>query len=223
MKNRTISIILIIAVLAAGAGIWAKTRPTNSTLQTVSVALDWTPNTNHTGMYVAQQKGWYKNAGINLKLLPYSESVAAETLVSTGKAEVGISSTESIVAASASGAPVVGIGAIVSHNTSVLAVRKDSGITSPKQLDGKTYGGFGASFETPLINKVIQQDGGTGSFKNVTLSTDSIQALQSRKVDFVWIYEGWESIIAKRAGLELTTFPITKYGVPDYSTPDFVA
>jgi len=223
MKKYILGLALVLAATAA-YGVWWQTNrdPATPAGRSVSLALDWTPNTNHTGIYVANKMGWYKAAGIDLKLLPYSSSVTPDQLVSSGKADVGISSTEGIVADAGAGSPVVSIGAIVAHNTSVLAVRQDSGITSPKQLDGKIYGGFGAVYETPEIGSMIKQAGGNGDFKNVTLDVDPVEALKSKRVDFVWVFAGWEVIQAQSQGMPLTTFPITKYGVPDYSTPDFI-
>ena len=63
------------------------------------MALDWTPNTNHTGIYVAQQKGWYREQGIDLQILPYSDADTPEKLVATGQADFGISFEESVVTA----------------------------------------------------------------------------------------------------------------------------
>jgi ABC-type nitrate/sulfonate/bicarbonate transport system substrate-binding protein len=225
LKRYKLTLTFVLVVVVIGVGVWVKSthNPTSGTKTPLSLALDWTPNTNHTGIYVALKKGWYKAAGINLKLLPYSSSVTPDQLVSSGKADVSISSTEGVVSDAGAGSPVVSIAAIVAHNTSVLAVRKDSGITSPKQLDGKTYGGFGAPYEAAVIDTVIKHVGGSGDFKNVTLDVDPVEALKSKRVDFVWVFSGWEVIQAKREGLALTTFPITSYGVPDYSTPDFIS
>ncbi len=186
-----------------------------------TIALDWTPNTNHTGIYVALQKGWYKEQGLDIKILPYSQ-VSADTLVSTGKADAGISSTENIVADAATGNPVVSIAAIIAHNTSALVALSDSDIKSPRDLDGKIYGGFGLPYEQAVVSEVIKHDGGTGEFKNVTLTTSAMQALESKKIDFVWIFMSWEGIEANRAKLGLKVFPIPMFGIPDYSTPNII-
>src|SRR5436305_11392988 len=87
-------------------------------LTSMNLALDWTPNTNHTGIYVALAQGWYRAEGIDLHLLPYSTNVSPDVLVSSGKADVGISATEGIVADAAIGQPVVYIDAFFQHNTS---------------------------------------------------------------------------------------------------------
>ncbi len=77
----------------------------------VTLALDWTPNTNHTGIYVAMQKGYYQQNGIDLTLAPYSSSVYPEQLVATGKAEFGISFPESVTTFRAQDVPIVSIAA----------------------------------------------------------------------------------------------------------------
>jgi ABC-type nitrate/sulfonate/bicarbonate transport system substrate-binding protein len=191
-------------------------------LTRMSLALDWTPNTNHTGIYVALAQKWYQAEGIDLRLLPYSASVSPDVLVATSKADVGISSTEGIVADAATGQPVVSITAIIQHNTSALVSLASSGLTRPRDFDGKTYGGFGAPYEAAVVGEIIQKDGGKGKFTNITLSVNAMQALESRRIDFVWVFEGWEVIQAQRAGVKLNIFPITNYGVADYYTPNIV-
>ncbi len=215
--------LFILCALIVGAFVWQNTSPKKAVaLEPLSIVFDWTPNTNHTGIYVALAEGWYKEEGIDLTILPYSEAVSPDIVVASGKADLGISSTESIVADQAAGAPVVSVAAIIAHNTSSLAVRKDSGITRASQLEGKIYGGYGAPFEEPVINTIIKTDGGKGEFKNVTLGVDALEALKSKRIDFSWIFDAWQGVQAKREGLALTTFPITDNGIPDYSTPDII-
>ena len=202
--------------------------PGSQHLSSVSIALDWTPNTNHTGIYVAQQKGWYQQQGLNLSILPYSQETAPETLVASGKADFAISFEESVTTARVSGQDLVSIAAIVQHNTSALAVRADSGITRPAQLAGKVYGNFGDPFEPYVISDVIDCDGGNVtpadiSANSPTLNIDPIAALQTKQVDYVWIYEGWEGVEAQRLGLKLTLFPVSNYCLPDYYTPVIIS
>ncbi|MDQ2884953.1 MAG: ABC transporter substrate-binding protein [Chloroflexota bacterium] len=229
----TIALPIILIIVVVGVFVLQQREPTTTTssqgttksvsLTHMTLALDWTPNTNHTGIYVAMAKGWYRDQGIDLQLLPYSSNINPDTLVSTGKADVGVSSTESVVADYGVGQPVVSIAAIIQHNTSALVTRADSGLNSPRDLDGKTYGGFGAPYETAVVSQIIEHAGGKGVFKNVTLNVDPIQALKSKQVDFEWIYQGWEGIQAEREGLKLNTFYITQNGVADYYTPTIVA
>jgi ABC-type nitrate/sulfonate/bicarbonate transport system substrate-binding protein len=197
-------------------------KSTAQQLTSFNLALDWTPNTNHTGIYVALAQNWYRSEGIDLHLLPYSANVSPDVLVSNGKADAGISFTEGIVTDAAVGQSVVSIAAIIQHNTSALVTLASSGLTRPRDLDGKIYGGFGAPYEQSVVSLVIQKDGGKGQFKNVTLSVDAMQALESHRIDFVWVYEGWEVIQAQREGFRLNIFPITNYGIPDYYTPNII-
>src|SRR6266851_4218402 len=126
-------------------------------LTSMSLALDWTPNTNHTGIYVALDQKWYRDEGIDLNLLPYSASVSPDVLVGSGKADVGISATEGIVSDAAAGQPVVSIAAIIQHNTSALVTLASSGLTRPRELDGKVYGGFGAPYESEVVGEIKQK------------------------------------------------------------------
>jgi ABC-type nitrate/sulfonate/bicarbonate transport system substrate-binding protein len=180
---------------------------------TVTLALDWTPNTNHTGIYVAQQLGYFKAAGIDLRIVPYG-STAPETLVSTHKADFGISYQDGLTEAAATGGDITSIFAITQKTDVVIGVRANSGITSPKQLDGKTYAGYGSPLEVPMLKYVIKHDGGTGSFKDVTLNTDAYQALYAGQADFALPEPSWEVIQAKLVGKPLNTFDLSGYGFP---------
>lgn len=228
MKKKVLLILVAVFIVSAAAFLIYKNKSSDSdntsqTLTEVTLALDWTPNTNHTGIYVAQQKGFYRQKGIDLKILPYSSNVSSDSLVIAKKADVGIGFTEGIVADTAVKTPVKSIASIIAHNTSVIIARKDAGINSPKDLDGKTYGGYGAPYEEPVMNQVIKNAGGKGEFKNVTVDTDPISALETKKVDFVWVYDGWEGVQAKLQNLDVQKFYLQDYGIPDYSTPNIIS
>ena len=114
----------------------------------VRFSLDWTPNTNHTGIYVAMEKAWYKDANLDVEVLPYSDANTPDTLVSTGQADFGISFAESVVTDRVSGLPVKSVAAILQTNTSALATLKSSGLDTLDKLVGKRYAGFGSPFES---------------------------------------------------------------------------
>lgn len=223
-KTNITVVILLLFLFMGGAWFLGKKyynppKPIEKPLPAVSVALDYTPNTNHTGIFVALKKGYYKNEGIDVKILPYSGNVSAEVLVSTNKSDIGISYTEGVVTSAASGNPVVSIATIIRHNTSSLVALENSGIKTPKDLDGKIYGGFGAPFENAVVGEIIKKAGGKGKFKTVLLDMDGIKALQTKKIDFVWIFDGWTGVQAKRQGVKLVSFPLVENGIPDYYTP----
>ena len=224
--KKFIIIFLVILVLAAVFVLKSAFRGQQNTAENLtpfSVVLDWTPNTNHTGMYVALAKGWYKNQGLAVKILPYASGTSPEVLVTSGKADVAVSSTEGVVAAAASGNPVVSIAAIIQHNTSGFLARSDAGIKTPKDFDNKIDGDSASPVEKAILTKIITSDGGKGTFKNVNLDVDSMQALASRKIDFFWAFEGWEVIQAIEQRIPVVYFPSLKYGIADYYTPVLIS
>lgn len=190
----------------------------------VRFSLDWTPNTNHTGIYVAQQKGWYDQQGIDLQILPYSDANTPDTLVATGQADFGISFEESVVTDRVNRLPIKSVAAVLQTNTSALATLKSSGLDRPARLEGKRYAGFGSTYEEPVIATVLKSDGApTGNVQNITTNLSGYQALVAKQADFLWIYLGWEGIQAKLDNVELNTFLLKDHGVPDYYTPVIIA
>jgi ABC-type nitrate/sulfonate/bicarbonate transport system substrate-binding protein len=181
----------------------------------VRLALDWTPNTNHLGFYVADAKGWYTEAGVELDVLPYG-GTAPEAILAAHQAECGISFQDALTFAAAAGAPIVSAMAILQHTAQEIAVLGSSSIERPRDLDGKTYAGFGYPNEVPTLQAVIRHDGGKGDFDTVTLDTAAYEALYQQRADFVITFSAWEGIEAGQRGIDLRTFQFTDYGFPDF-------
>lgn len=183
--------------------------------RTIRVALDWTPNTNHTGLFVAQAEGWFAEAGLDVEFLPYN-STSPDTLVSSGAAEFGISFQDSFTFSKAAGADITSVMAVLQHWGSEIAVRADrADITSPADLDGAVYGGFGGPGEKPKMRAVIQGAGGRGEFSTVVLGTSAYEALYAGEVDFTEPFVAWEGVEAELRGEPLKTFRYTDFGFPD--------
>lgn len=184
----------------------------------VSVALDWTPNTNHIGLFVAQAKGFYEEAGIDVEILPYTDTSAA-TLVASNVADFGILGSIGLFTQRTRGADLVATYALVQTETGRLVFKADrEDIQSPRDLDGKIYAGFGSDWETALIGTIIQHDGGTGEFETVTLGTSAYEALANGAVDFTLEVHTWEGVKAERDGPAQRAFRYADYGVPDQHT-----
>lgn len=181
----------------------------------VRLALDWTPNTNHTGFYVTRSKGWYADAAIALDVLPYG-GTAPEAVLAAGQADCGISFQDSLTFAVAAGAPIRSVMAILQHPAQEIAVLESSDITRPRMLDGKTYAGFGYPNEVPTLQAVVREDGGRGEFDVVTLDTAAYEALYQGRADFVITFTAWEGVEAELRGIALRTFAFTDYGFPDF-------
>ena len=182
---------------------------------TVRLALDWTPNTDHTGLYVARAKGWYAAAEIDLQILPYATN-PPETLLAAHQAECGISFQDSMTFAVARGAEIVSVAAILQRTASAIGVLADGPIARPKDLDGKTYAGFGYPNEVPTLKAVIKADGGTGDFVVATLDSASYEALYNKKADFTIPFTAWEGVEADLRGIDLRYFRFADYGFPEF-------
>ena len=192
-------------------------------LKKVTVMLDWTPNTNHAGIYLAKEKGWYKDAGLDVEIIEPAAG-GVEQVVAAGKADFGISVQEQVMPARAQGVPIVSIAAIQQHNTSSLMALAKSGIARPRDLAGKTYGGFGGALETAIVKKLVTCDGGDASkVKFVEVGdVDYLIGMEQGAYDFVWIFDGWDGIRATEVEQkQVASIPFIKYSqcIPDWYTP----
>jgi len=198
---------------------------TSGNAQKVSVMLDWVPNTNHTGLYVAQERGYFTQQGLNVEILPLAEGGSVEQIVGNGKVQFGISSSEPLAKARSEGIPIVSIAPIIQHDTSGFASLKKANITRPKDFEGKKYGSYGSPTDKALIGKLMQTDGGDVSkVEFVEIGDSDFLTLAAKgQVDFAWVFEGWEVIDGRLRGLELNYLPLTNYiqAIPDYYTPVF--
>lgn len=200
---------------AASASTAPSTQPTPPPIARVRLALDWTPNTNHTGFYVARAKGWYREAGIDLQVLPYA-SATPEALLAAHQAECGISFQDSLTFAAAAGADIVSVGAILQKTASAIGVLADGPISRPRDLDGRTYAGFGYPNEVPTLKAVIKADGGKGDFKVATLDAAAYEALYTERADFTIPFTAWEGVEADLRGIQLRYFQFADYGFPEF-------
>ena len=190
--------------------------PATPELESVSLALDWVPNTNHTGFFVARNQGFYEEAGIDFSLIPYS-GTHADTFVGNGQANFGISFQDAHVFSRSSGLTNISVMAILQHiGTEIAVVADRDDIQTPADLDGLTYAGFGLSYEGPIMAEVIRNAGGTGEFEIATLDTAAYEAVYSGRADFTVPFVAWEGIEAELRGQPLKTFKYTDYGFPDF-------
>lgn len=228
MKNRTALTLLTVLLLtfllpaASSSGTAAAAaRP----LTPVSLLLDWTPNTNHTGVYVALERGWYAEEGLDLKLLTPGEGGSVEQLVAAGKVDFGVSFQEWVTNARAAGLPLVSVAAVIQHNTSGFASLKSRNITRPRDFEQRVYGGWGTPMETAILKELMESDGGRISrLKQVTVGEGDLLVMLQRDIDLAWIFYGWQGIEAKLRGIPLNIVMLRDHvkAVPDYYTPVFI-
>jgi ABC-type nitrate/sulfonate/bicarbonate transport system substrate-binding protein len=191
-------------------------------LEKTTVILDWTPNTNHTGLYVALEKGYYKAEGLDVQIVQPSEGGTA-TLVATGKGDFGVSYQEDVTYALTGNEPlpIKAIATVIQHNTSGFAAPKSKNVNSVKNFEGKTYGGWGSPSEEAVLKAVMEKNGADYSkLKNVSIGNDDFFAATQKNIDFAWIFEGWTGIEAKIKGVDIDYIAVKDLDPAlDYYTP----
>lgn len=225
--KKYISIILAGALmLTTLSGCSKKEEKSANKGEKVTVVLDWTPNTNHTGLYTALENGYYKDQGLDVEIVQPPEGGAA-SLVASGKADFGISYQEEVTYAKTSDdlLPIKAIAAVIQHNSSGFASPKDKNIKTPKDFEGKIYGGWGSESETAAIKAVMEKTG--ADFNKVTIADigqDDFFTATTNSVDFAWIYEGWDVVQAKLKGFDLNFIPMNQFDKRlDYYTPVIIS
>ncbi|WP_411344842.1 ABC transporter substrate-binding protein [Paenibacillus sp. WLX1005] len=231
LRNKAGLLILLSVVLLMTACGQRSSDSQNSTgstdngtaLQDVQVVLDWTPNTNHTGLYVAQEMGYYKEAGLNVKIIQPGQG-GADTMVASGQVPFGISYQESVTQARVQDVPLVSLAAVIQHNTSGFAAPVDRGIKSPKDMEGKSYGAWGSPVEEAVMKSIMDTDGGDVSkVKSVNIGDADYFTAVKKGIDFAWIFYGWTGIEAELRGEPLDMLYVKDYSPNlDYYTPVIV-
>jgi ABC-type nitrate/sulfonate/bicarbonate transport system substrate-binding protein len=188
------------------------TTSEDNSLEEVSIVLDWTPNTNHTGIYVAKEKGYFKNHGLDVKIIMPGDA-GADQLVAAGKSQFGVSYQESITQARIQGIPLVSLAAVIQHNTSGFASPKAKNIVSPKDFAGKTYGGWGSPVEEAVISSIMKtEEADVKDVKIINMGDSDFFTAVNRDIDFAWIFYGWTGVES-----ELRNEPINMVYLTDYS------
>ena len=189
----------------------------------ITFVLDWTPNTNHTGLYAAQDLGYFSDAGLDVEIVQPPED-GAEMLVGSGKAQFGVSFQDSMLPAvwGENKMPIQAVAAVIQHNTSGIISRKGEGMDTPKGLEGKKYATWDLPIEKATLKQVVEDDG--GDFDKIELIpstvTDEVSALQSKSVDAIWIFYGWAGVKCEQEGLDTDFFAFKDINpVFDYYTP----
>ena len=213
------------ASASAGEGASAKSAPKSA--RKITFCLDYTPNTNHTGIYVAQAKGYFKDEGLTVKVVQPADGTA-EAMIGSGQAQMGVSYQDYIANALSSKNPVAieAVAAIIQHNTSGIMSRKADGITSAKKMEGHTYATWSMPVEQATIKQVMESDGGDFSkLKMVPYEVDDeVAGLKANMFDCVWVYEGWAVQNAKVQHYDVNYFSFVSMDkVFDFYTPVIAA
>ena len=199
-----------VAVAAAGCGS-SDGGSGGDEADQVTIALDYAPNANYLGIYAALARGYFADEDVRPKILPYANT-PAETLIRSGKADLGISYPPDVVINRSQGLRYKAVAALVAGNTTELVVPAGSPYRRPAQLSGKLYGGFGIQSDKALITEIMKRDGAADpKFRQVVINTAALDALKSGRVDYTAIFAGIDDIQAAKMGLRLRGFPYRRY------------
>ncbi|MEN6461545.1 MAG: ABC transporter substrate-binding protein [Syntrophomonas sp.] len=215
-------ILSLLAVSLVGCQSTEKAKNTKKTApkQKVTIMLDWFPNTNHTGLYVAKDKGYFAEEGLDVEIVQPAEGGNPQ-LVASGKSDFAVSYQEEVTVARSQNIPVVAIAAVIQHNTSGFASPVGKNIKTPKDFEGKTYGGWGSPSETAMIQALMKKYGADFNKVNIVNigSADFFSSVE-KNIDFSWIFQGWTGIEAETKGMKLNFISLRDEDKAlDYYTP----
>lgn len=217
MARNATALILGIGLLLGAAGCASNNAGTSGNSDddsSISFMLDWTPNTNHIGLYVAQELGYFSDEGVNVTILPTAQA-GAETSVENGVADVGFTTLSNVAAFNAQGANLKMVFDLTQQPVARwCALASHTDISTPKDFDGKTFVSFGSAEQTAVLRQMIRTAGGTGDFETATAGTNTFQALTNGQGDFGGFYATWENVESELHGPALHCFVASDWGVP---------
>lgn len=194
-------------------------------MKTLKIALDWTPNINHIGLFIAKELGFYKDQGIELEILNPADdnySLTPGKKLELDIADFAIAPFETVISLNnkTNVVDAIAIYAILQEDVSSIASLKSSNLTEPKHLDGKIYASYKARYEDRIVKEMIKNDGGSGGIEITYPDKLGIwNTLLEGKADATWIFDNWEGVEAKTKGVELNHFRMGDFGIPYCYSP----
>ncbi len=209
------------ALAAASARLSDPVRGANAQdtdLESFTVALDWYPNANHAGLFLAQERGYYADEGLAPKFYTPSDPTTVLQTVGAGRDAFGISYQTDILLARAAEVPVVSVLALVQTPLQGIMVLADSGITRPGDLVGKTVGYPGIPSQEAFLATMLESGGASmADVELVNIDFNLVPALASGQVDAslgaFWTHE---PILAAQEGFATEMLRVDDWGVPPY-------
>ena len=216
-----LAIAMIFGLIACGGN-----EAAEGGMEKITFVLDWTPNTNHTGLYVAQANGYFEELGLDVEIIQPTED-SATLMVASGAADFGITCQDtmapSIIGENA--LPIKAVAALLQHNTSGIISLKETGIDRPANMAGHNYATWDMPVEQAMIRSIVEKDGGV--YEDIELIPsmvyDTITALNS-DIDAIWIFYAWDGIATEVKGLETNYLDFGQLDPAfDYYTPVIIS
>jgi len=190
--------------------------------ETLTLMLDWFPNVDHLPIYVAQQRGFFKAQGVNLKIINPSDTSDALKLAAAGQIDLAVSYEPQTLMAAGRGIDVRVVGRLIGHPLTTLMFLKSSSIAKPADLNGRTIG-----YTVPGLMDVLMDAfariNGINDYQLVNVGFSIAPALSAGRVDAVMgPFKTYESVTMAAEGLETGFFELEKWGIPDYDELIFI-
>ena len=184
----------------------------------LSLAMDWYPNANHAGLFIARDGGLFEAAELEVDLYTPADPTSVLQTVGAGKDDLGISYQSDVLLARAAGVPVVSIAALVQQPLLCVMSLQDRAITRPADLRGATVGFPGIPSQEAALATMLAADGLTlADITLVNVGFDLLPSLASGRADAVMgAYWTHETIIAEREGYAVDIMKVEEWGVPSY-------
>lgn len=182
-----------------------------------SLLLDFVPNAVHSGIYAAERRGWYRDAGVELTIRQPGEASDAPKLLAAGRVDFAILDIHDLGIARDRGVDLVGVMPIVRRPLAALIARRDSDVRRPRDLEGRTVGVTGLPSDEAVVDSEVSADGGRPErVGRVTIGFSAVASLAAGRVDAVTGFWNAEAIALRRQGVPVRVFKLDRYGAPPY-------
>ena len=194
-------------------------------MKKIKLALDWTPNINHIGFFVAKEKGFYKENDLKVEFLtPDLDDylITPAKKVEMNISDFGLCPTESLISFRTKKNPFIlkGLMTIFQEDVSAIATIVSNNILRPKHLDDRSYASYKARYEDKIVKKMIINDGGKGNLKIFYPKRLGIwNTLIENKYDSTWIFINWEGVEASKKNIDLELYKMSDFGIPYSYSP----
>jgi NitT/TauT family transport system substrate-binding protein/putative hydroxymethylpyrimidine transport system substrate-binding protein len=214
--RRTVALLAAVLLLAGAAGCGGDGAEPGAP-KGAAVVLDFTPNAVHSGLYAAQAQGFYRDAGLDLTIHQPGESTDAPKLLAAGRTDFAILDIHDLGIARERGFELVGVMPLVQRPLAAVIARREAGIRSPKELQGRTVGVTGLPSDEAVVDSEVSADGGDpAAVHAVTIGFNAVSALAAGKVDAATGFWNAEGVTLERQGVPIRIFKVDRYGAPPY-------
>jgi NitT/TauT family transport system substrate-binding protein len=209
--NRFLRVVSVSVMMLAAVWLAGCKHAEKNGLIPVKLQTDWYPQPEHGGFYTALAKGYYKDAGLDVTILPGGPYVTAEQQISVGSVQFGMSSSDRMLQAVADGQPLVAVAATMQHDPQAIMVHADSPVHTFADLNGHAVSVRPGSTWFQYIEKRynltnVREIPATYSVANFIRDPTYIQQ----------IFVTSEPFYAKQAGVPVRTMLISQTGYDPY-------